>query len=186
MRRSVIGTEAVTAIVRVIGDTDIIAPITDPTMATTVIADPTTVMAMAIGPTGVQVSACGSASRRRTGHLNRRLIKTSGAAVRFSLSLRAATMSFGTPHKQRMLRAVSTRSALEDRRMNLLRSMCCLFGSRCVAPEEAKSAGDTMRAEQSVPADLGQKEADLEKTGKEQMSHMEGGGATGRKTRKPR
>ncbi len=56
--------------------------------------------------------------------------------------------------------------------MNLLRSMCCLFGSRC-APEEAKSAGDTMRAEQSVPADLGQKEADLEKTGKEQMSHME-------------
>ena len=53
--------------------------------------------------------------------------------------------------------------------MNLLRSICCLFGSRC-APEEAKSAGDTMRAEQSVPADLGQKEADLEKTGKEQMS----------------
>ena len=38
--------------------------------------------------------------------------------------------------------------------MNLLRSICCLFGSRC-APEEAKSAGDTMRAEQSVPADLG-------------------------------
>ena len=56
--------------------------------------------------------------------------------------------------------------------MNLLRSMCCLFGRRC-APEEAKSAGDTMRAEQSVPADLGQKEADLEKTGKEQMRHME-------------
>ena len=65
MRRSVIGTEAITGIVRVIGDTDIIAPITDPTMATTVIDDPTTVMAtaMAIGPTGVQVSACGSASR---------------------------------------------------------------------------------------------------------------------------
>jgi hypothetical protein len=38
MRRSVIGTEAVTAIVRVIGGTDIIVPITDPTMATTVIA----------------------------------------------------------------------------------------------------------------------------------------------------
>ena len=122
MRRSVIGTEAVTAIVRVIGDTDIIVPITDPTMATTVIADPTTVMAMAIGPTGVQVSACGSASRLRNAHLNRRLIRTSGAAVRFSLSLRAATMSFGIPHKQRTLRAVSTRSALEDRRMNLLRS----------------------------------------------------------------
>ena len=69
--------------------------------------------------------------------------------------------------------------------MNLLRSICCLFGNRC-APEEAKSAGDTMRAEQSVPADLGQKEADLEKTGKEQMSHMEGSGATGRKSGKPR
>ena len=69
--------------------------------------------------------------------------------------------------------------------MNLLQSICCLFGNRC-APEEAKSAGDTMRAEQSVPADLGQKEADLEKTGKEQMSHMEGGGATGRKSGKPR
>ena len=69
--------------------------------------------------------------------------------------------------------------------MNLLRSICCLFANRC-APEEAKSAGDAMRAEQSVPADLGQKEADLEKTGKEQMSNMEGGGATGRKTRKPR
>ena len=63
MRRSVIGTEAVTAIVRGIGGTDIIVPITDPTMATTVIADPITAMAMAIGPIGVQVSACGSASR---------------------------------------------------------------------------------------------------------------------------
>ena len=78
MRRSVIGTEAVMGIVRVIGDTDIIAPITDRTMAITVIADPTTVMAMAIDPTGVQVSACGLASRLRNGHLNRRLIKTSG------------------------------------------------------------------------------------------------------------
>jgi hypothetical protein len=69
--------------------------------------------------------------------------------------------------------------------MNLLRSICCLFGSRC-APEETKSAGDTLRAEQPVPAYVGQKEADLEKTGKEQMSHMEGGGAAGRKTRKTR
>lgn len=69
--------------------------------------------------------------------------------------------------------------------MNLLRSICCLFGSRC-APEEANSTGDTARAEQSVSADLGQKEADLEKTGKAQMSHMEGGGAIGRKPRKPR
>jgi len=63
--------------------------------------------------------------------------------------------------------------------MKLLRSICCLFDSRC-APEEAKSARDTMRAEQSVPADLGQEEADLEKTGKQQTRHMEGGGATGR------
>ena len=57
--------------------------------------------------------------------------------------------------------------------MNLLRSICCLFGSRCV-PEEAKSTADRMRDETTAPADLGQKEADLEKTGKEQMSHMEG------------
>ena len=63
--------------------------------------------------------------------------------------------------------------------MNLLRSICCLFGSRC-APEETKSPGD--RAKQSTSADLGQREADLEKTGKEQMSHMEGSGATGRKS----
>jgi hypothetical protein len=53
--------------------------------------------------------------------------------------------------------------------MNLLRSICCLFGSRC-APEEAST-------EPPVPGDLGQKEAELEKTGKEQMSHMEGGDA---------
>jgi hypothetical protein len=71
--------------------------------------------------------------------------------------------------------------------MNLLRSIRCLFGGRCV-PEEAKSTGDA-----SVPADLGQKEADLEKTGKEQMSHMEGGDVsksaeqpTKRGPRKPR
>jgi len=66
--------------------------------------------------------------------------------------------------------------ALSGRRrksMNLLRSICCLFGSRCV-PEETKSTADRLRDETTVPADLGQKEADLEKTGKEQMSHMEG------------
>jgi len=68
--------------------------------------------------------------------------------------------------------------------MNLLRSICCLFGSRCT-PED-KSTGDTSPAEQSAPADLGQKEAELEKTGKEQMSHMEGGGAARSKPRKPR
>ena len=57
--------------------------------------------------------------------------------------------------------------------MNLMRSICCLFGSRCV-PEEATSTGPTTRGE----ADLGQKEAELEKTGKEQMSHMERGKAS--------
>ena len=57
--------------------------------------------------------------------------------------------------------------------MNLLRSICCLFDSRCI-PEQVKSTADKMRDETTVPADLGQKEADLEKTGKEQMSHMEG------------
>ena len=51
--------------------------------------------------------------------------------------------------------------------MNLLRSICCLFGSRCV-PEESSSTADRMRDEATVPADLGQKGADLEKTGKEQ------------------
>jgi hypothetical protein len=36
-----------------------------------------------------------------------------------------------------------------------------------------------MRGEPSAPkGDLGQKEAELEKAGKEQMSHMEGGDAT--------
>ena len=60
---------------------------------------------------------------------------------------------------------------MEDARMNLLRSICCLFAGRC-AGEEPKEA---VRGEPSVPkGDLGQKEADLEKTGKEQMSHMEG------------
>jgi hypothetical protein len=52
-------------------------------------------------------------------------------------------------------------------RMNLLRSICCLFG-RCV--EEPKPTN-----ERPVAADLGQEEAELEKTGKEQLSHMESG-----------
>jgi hypothetical protein len=47
-------------------------------------------------------------------------------------------------------------------------------------PTKETEAGDTREG------DLGQKEAALEKTGKEQMSHMESGGATGRKPRKPR
>jgi hypothetical protein len=51
--------------------------------------------------------------------------------------------------------------------MNLLRSICCLFGGSCA--EEPKATN-----ERPVAADLGQEEAESEKTGKEQMSHMEG------------
>ena len=62
--------------------------------------------------------------------------------------------------------------------MNLLRSICCLFAGRC-AVDEPKPTKETMRGEPPVSeGDLGQKEAELEKTGKEQMSHMEGGGAS--------
>lgn len=61
--------------------------------------------------------------------------------------------------------------------MNFLRSFCCLFGSRCI-PEDVKSTGETARREPSGPPDLGQTDAELEKTGKEQMSHMEGGEAS--------
>ena len=59
--------------------------------------------------------------------------------------------------------------------MNPLRSICCLFGSRCEG-EEPKPTKDATR--DKPPADLGQKEAKLEKTGKEQMGHMEGGDAS--------
>jgi len=51
--------------------------------------------------------------------------------------------------------------------MNLLRSICCLFAGRC-AEEEPKPREETVRA------DLGQKEAELERSGKERMEHMEG------------
>ena len=57
--------------------------------------------------------------------------------------------------------------------MNLLRSICCLFDSRCAEGDEPKATN-----ERSVAADLGQEEAELEKTGKEQMGHMEGGKAS--------
>jgi hypothetical protein len=50
--------------------------------------------------------------------------------------------------------------------MNLMRSICCVFGGRC-AEDEPKPTRERQ-------ADLGQKEAELEKTGKNQMSHMEG------------
>lgn len=51
--------------------------------------------------------------------------------------------------------------------MNLLRSICGLFGSGC-ASEESKATNEA-----PIAADLGQDEAELEKSGKEQMSHME-------------
>ena len=70
--------------------------------------------------------------------------------------------------------------------MNLLRSLCCLFGGRC-GVEEPKPTKETARGDKpGSEGDLGQKEAELEKTGKEQMSYMEGGsGATGRKSGNP-
>jgi hypothetical protein len=52
-------------------------------------------------------------------------------------------------------------------RMNLLRSICCLFAGRC-AEEELKPSNETVRG------DLGQTEAELEKAGKERMDHIEG------------
>jgi hypothetical protein len=61
--------------------------------------------------------------------------------------------------------------------MNLLRSICCLFGSRCAEEEPKATKG------RHVAADLGQDEAESEKTGKEQMGHM-GAGASGKTTQK--
>jgi hypothetical protein len=53
--------------------------------------------------------------------------------------------------------------------------MCSLFGGRCAG--ELEPTKESMRtATTSSQADLGQKEAELEKSGKDQMSHMEGGG----------
>ena len=62
--------------------------------------------------------------------------------------------------------------------MNLLRSICGFFGSSC-ASEESKATNEPPMA-----ADLGQEEADLEKTGKKQMGHMEdtSGAKTSRKS----
>jgi hypothetical protein len=62
--------------------------------------------------------------------------------------------------------------------MNLLRSICCLFAGGC-AVEEPKPTKETMRGKPAVSeADLGQTEAELEKSGKEQMGHIEGGKAS--------
>ena len=52
--------------------------------------------------------------------------------------------------------------------MHLMRSICSLFGGKCT--EDTKAA-----KEHPVAADLGQKEAELERAGKEQMSHMKTG-----------
>ena len=76
-------------------------------------------------------------------------------------------------------------SALEDERINLLRSICCLFAGRC-AVEEPEATKETMRGEPPVSeGDLGQTESDLEKSGKERMSHMKGVGQQGKHPTKP-
>jgi hypothetical protein len=54
--------------------------------------------------------------------------------------------------------------------MNLMRSICCLFAGCGVEESKPNRATKAEPAE----ADLGQTEAELEKTGKERMSHMEG------------
>ena len=60
--------------------------------------------------------------------------------------------------------------------MHLMRSLCFLFGG-------GGYREDTQAAKKHpVAADLGQEEAELERVGKEQMSHMK----TGSKQRTPR
>jgi hypothetical protein len=56
--------------------------------------------------------------------------------------------------------------------MSLLRSICCLFGGRC-AEEEPKPTTETMRRE--APGDLGQREAERERTSEDQLRGMENG-----------
>ena len=74
-------------------------------------------------------------------------------------------------HERRV--AVVRAQQLEDDRMNLFRSICCLFAGRC-AEDEPKPTKETMRGEAPVSeGDLGQTEATLEKAGKERMEHME-------------
>ena len=58
--------------------------------------------------------------------------------------------------------------------MNLLRSICCMFGSRCVE-EEPKPTKETMRRE--TPGHLGQREAERERASEDQLLRM-GSGAT--------
>jgi hypothetical protein len=59
--------------------------------------------------------------------------------------------------------------------MNLLRSICCLFGGRC-AEEEPRPRTETTRGER--PGDLGQREAERERASEDQLRHMEEGPTT--------
>jgi hypothetical protein len=54
--------------------------------------------------------------------------------------------------------------------MNLLRSICCLFGGRC-AEEEPKPSTEMMRRE--ALGDLGQREAERERASEDQLRRME-------------
>ena len=56
--------------------------------------------------------------------------------------------------------------------MGLLRSICCLFAGRCGGGETTREE-HTMRRE--PPGDLGQKEAELERTKEEELRRMESG-----------
>ena len=93
----------------------------------------------------------------------------------------AYSLETGTPcGQQRLLSsdALARVSALEDERMNLLRSICCVFAGGC-GLEEPKPTKETVRGEPPVSeGDLARTEAELEKTGKEKMSHMEGRGGS--------
>lgn len=74
--------------------------------------------------------------------------------------------------------------------MNLLRSVCCLLSGRCAGEEPKPTKEEVTRGEPAVSgADLGQKEAALEKGSEEELRHMEGGEeaeAAARKKRKAR
>ena len=61
--------------------------------------------------------------------------------------------------------------------MNILQSICCLFSRSCGGQTTSTPRDESRGAK----ADLGQTEAGLEKTGKEQMGHM--GGDEGRDSR---
>ena len=52
--------------------------------------------------------------------------------------------------------------------MHLMRSLCFLFGGKCTEDTQAAK-------EHPVAADLGQEKAELERVGKELMSHMKTG-----------